>query len=132
MCCTITNDVCCTITNAVCCTITIDVHPQSITLSKLCKLMGAEHSEVERQLALLKKLSVCVTWSRGDPTDGTPQPCSDIEVTTQGGPGPSTAIEVRDAKPQRKQTDLLVNHIVKFQQIVDDLNRPAGRMLPAY
>lgn len=94
--------------------------------------MGADESQVEHQLALLKKLSQCITWSRGDPTDGSAQPCSDIEVTIQGGPGPSTVIEVRDAKPQRKQTDLLINHIVKFQQIVDDLNRPAGRVLPAY
>lgn len=94
--------------------------------------MGAEERDVERQLALLKKLSQCVTWTRGEPTEGTPQPCSDIEVTIRGGLGPDTVIEVCDTKPQRKQTDLLVNHIAKFQQIVDDLNRPAGRALPAY
>ncbi len=112
--------------------ITTPPQTQSITLGKLCKLMGAEEGAVEQQLALLKKLSQCITWSRGEPLEGSPQPCSDIEVTISGGPGAGTVIEVRDAKPHRKQTDFLLNHIVKFQQIVADLDRPAARTLPAY
>lgn len=94
----------------------------SISLAKLSGLMGVDVDTLLKQLRLLDSLSTCVTWSKGGPLEGSPQPCSDIEFQLELDPASGEQqVVVAEAKAQRKQVDFLVRHIIKFDEIVRDL-----------
>ncbi len=96
---------------------------QSISVKKLASLIDLDEATLRGQLSLLKKTAACVTWTGGDLSSGTPQPCGDLDFSLEKDPatGDDMVVVVEPKVQRRNVGEFLVRHITKFEEIVRDL-----------
>eukprot|EP00775_Hariotina_reticulata_P005213 gene5213-5451_t len=98
----------------------------AISLPKLAALLETDEGGLRTALACLKKNNYCLQWDSGrDMTSGSFTSTADIDfyIDIDMATGTEMVI-VSDVVTTRHQGELLSRHIVKFQEIVRDLEKP--------
>jgi translation initiation factor 3 subunit L len=98
----------------------------SISLTKLAGLLETDEATLRTALACLKKSNYCLQWDGGrDMTSGSFTSTADIDfyIDTDTATG-DELVMLSDNISTRHQADLLSRHVVKFQEIVRDLEMP--------
>lgn len=98
----------------------------SISLPKLAGLLETDEATLRTALACLKKSNYCLQWDGGrDMTAGSFTSTADIDFYIDVDPATGTElVMLSDNITTRHQADLLSRHVVKFQEIVRDLELP--------
>jgi translation initiation factor 3 subunit L len=108
----------------------------SISLSKLSSLMDLDEDTLRKQLMCLKSKAYGLQWDGGlDATSGTLASSSDIDFHLDVDPasGKEMVIVSESAQAQsqaRSHTDLLAKHIIKFEEILRDLEGGSAPTVP--
>ena len=109
----------------------------SISLPKLSSLMDLDEDTLRKQLVCLKSKSYGLVWTAGagsvDATSGTLAACSDIEFHLDVDPASGQEMVIVSETPAvqtRHHTDLLARHIIKFEEIIRDLEGPGTQPIP--
>eukprot|EP00878_Enallax_costatus_P013369 GHUV01013977.1.p1 GENE.GHUV01013977.1~~GHUV01013977.1.p1 ORF type:complete len:491 (+),score=162.12 GHUV01013977.1:606-2078(+) len=98
----------------------------SISITKLAGLLETDEATLRTALACLKKSNYCLQWDgERDMTSGSFTSTADIDfyIDTDAATG-EEIVMLSDIVTTRHQADLLSRHIVKFQEIVRDLEMP--------